>query len=158
MARRTIWVDSLESITVADGAQAAVNLLASSDVPPTGGTVIRVVYDLWIGSETVAGAWGVARDDIGIGVESLEAFNGGTHPDPNTETDHPVTGWMLRRRIGVGQNGTGTTIETHVMGDIRSARKVDRGILFFIIAHNGTLGTAFPVRVSGLFRSLLLLS
>jgi len=156
--RQTNWVDSLVTMVIANNAQGALNLSAGV---PTGGVArgascIRCIYDLSFLSETVAGAWGAANDDYGIGVESEEAFNAGTHPDPNAPSDHPIRGWLVRGRAVSSQNGTGTPVTTRHFGDIRSARKMENGFLVLVVNHNIILGTSYSVRVTGLVRSLIL--
>ena len=155
--RQTVWTDALVSIFIAEGAQAAVNILASTSVSTSGATLIRTVYDLFWTSETVAGPWGVSHEDYGIGVESVEAFNAAAHPDPNTDGDFPTRGWVLRGRMVSSQSVGGGQIVHRVSGDLHAMRKIDRGTLFFVANHNSIGGTTYTVRVSGLIRSLLLL-
>ena len=145
------------NIIVADGGQSAQNLLANTPITPVGATVIRTVIDLQLTSITVAGAWGVAHANWGIGVESLEAFNGGTHPDPATPLDAPTRGWVHRGSLVSFQNGAGAPVVSRTTADNRAMRKLDRGVYVMVLDHAVVAGTSFAVRMSGLVRTLILL-
>lgn len=158
MPRHTYWVDNAqEGLTIASGAQ-ATQRLGSSDanfITERMATVIRTIWNLDINSTTVAGAFGTQVVSYGIGVESLEAFNAGTHPDPESDSEFPTRGWIMRGQCTVFQNGVGTQIVTRCGGDIRSARKIDNGVLFLIIDNSPQVGTAFSCTFSGLIRCLI---
>ncbi len=63
--RTTHWVDSLINISVTSGSQAAISLATSmSTTDSRGVTIIRTIYDLYLQSETVAGAWGSSSSHL----------------------------------------------------------------------------------------------
>jgi len=115
-----------------------------------------MIYDLQLMSTTVAGAWGTQALDLGVGLASVEAFDGGVLPDPNA-SEFPVGGWMYRTRCVATQNGIGAYVTTPCRGDLRSGRKLDTGIVFMTAFNTPMDGTPFSVRVTGIWRSLLLL-
>jgi len=158
MPRHTYWVDTLMAGTqVAAGAQ-SIQRLGTADpnfLEERMATVIRTVWNLEFTSTTVAGAWGTQRIGYGVGVESLEAFNGGSHPDPEDAADFPTRGWILRGECWISQNGVGGEIVTRCHGDFRNARKIDNGVLFLIISNTDGPGTAFTAQVAGAIRCLI---
>ena len=160
MPRPTEWLDTIIDKAVVEGGQGLATLitgLAPSDMRGT--TVIRTLVSLGIASSTVAGAWGVGRVDMAIGIASQEAFAAGVIPDPVTSTDRPARGWMWRTSRMVAQNGAEAGgVVTQVLADIRGARKVENGEVYIVIDHNTLMGTAFPIRVLGLVRLLVKLS
>ena len=123
-----------------------------------GCTVIRTLISLDLCSQTVAGAWGVQRCDMAIGIASQEAFAAGVLPDPVTNTDKPPRGWMWRSSRSVAQNGVGSPVLSSLQADIRGARKVENGEVFLIIDNSNVFGTAFNVQALGLVRLLVKLS
>ena len=71
MARRTVWVDNLLDLTIANGAQDSQSLLTgTSPIDMCGTTIVRHVFDIGLFSTTVAGAWGVQLVDIAVGITS----------------------------------------------------------------------------------------
>ena len=160
MARPLAWADTLlaVSITAASGMSALDLLadLAAADVK----TVMRLVGHLTVTSVaegTTASA--VQGIDLAIGVAAKEAFDGAVLPDANVSSDVPARGWLWRDRMTcLRYNGSGTVEDWHypeVRFDIRSGRKVDRGVLF-LTAFNSNLvgGTPFTILLSGIVRAL----
>jgi len=120
-------------------------------------TLIRTILRLELFSETVAGAWGTQRVDIGIGITSQEAFAAGVVPDPNTDGDQPSRGWIYRTRVVPSQNSAGAPVVLTLAADIRAARKLDDGECYLVVNNSTTTGTSFTVRQSGIIRQLWLL-
>jgi len=158
MARQTSWVDTSVSISVANNGQGTIRLgtLFPEFVLSRGITIIRTVVDFGVFSETVAGAWGVSTIVWGIGVESLEAFDGGSHPSPRVMIEQPTRGWLIRAQLAVSQNGVGTVIAAREEVDLHSQRKLDNGIVFFSVTNDNVVGTAFTARIQGLVRMLVM--
>ena len=155
MPRPTDWIDTQVSLAPATGAQGLQSLMTGvAPVNMRGMTLIRIILSLWVSSTTVAGAWGVQKIDVGIGVASQEAFAAGIVPDPVTSTDKPPRGWVYRTQFGVAQNGVGTPIVTNHQVDIRGARKIENGELYIVVDNNAIAGTTFAVDVRGLIRTL----
>jgi len=92
------------------------------------------------------------------------AFDAGvvSLPDPRVAADSPARGWLWRGVMMMSyQNPGGAEIQNwnfpgHVAFEVRSMRKVDRGILTFIVSKTVIQGSAFDVDVSGLIRILCL--
>jgi len=155
VTRQVDWTDTVVSETIASVAQGSVRVDGSvTDVVARRLTVVRTIISLDILSTTVAGAWGVQEAALGIGVVSREAFAAGVFPDPVEATDKPTRGWLWRTHRAVSQNGTGTTIMTHIEGDFRGARKLDAGVLILIMNNTPLQGTVFTFLVRGLVRTL----
>ena len=132
MARSSFWVDNLIGISPPTGGQAFVSLMAGT--PPVDArraTIIRIVFDLGIYTNTVTGPWGINLIDIGFGVTSQEAFNAGVISDPNAD-ERPTRGWMYRTRCLGFQNGIGNNMITRCEGDLRSGRKLYDGEPFMV--------------------------
>ena len=158
MARRTRWIDALIDVTVASAGQQTQTLFPG--VGPSelnGGTIVRTIGRLFLGSATVAGAYGIGSVDIGLGVISQEAIGAGVFPDPNDADNYPVRGWLHKERIGVWQNGSGAPILANTRFDAKSQRKLDTGAFYLIVNHVLLVGTSFSCRVFGSVRTLILL-
>ena len=160
MARPLAWADTLISAAISSGAGiSALDLLAdlaAADVK----TVMRLVGHLNVGvTNGATTADGVQAIDVAIGVAASEAFVGGVLPDANVDTDVPVRGWLWRDRLTVARWNASGTVEdwnyAEVRFDIRSARKVDRGICFFTAFNSSIVGgTAYQVQLTGIVRAL----
>ena len=155
MPRPTDWIDTRITLEVASGGQSIDSLMTGvAPVNMRGMTCIRTIIRLDAFSNSVAGAWGVQRLDLGIGIASQEAFAAGVVPDPSTATDKPPRGWMWRDAFMVSQNGVGGQIVHRIEADIRSARKVENGEVFIIADNLLGVGTSFQINVYGLVRQL----
>jgi len=155
MARRTAWHDTIVAQTPASGAQVFFSLMTAVNAEEARGlTLIRTLVRVSLLSNTTAGAWGSQIVDMGIGVASRDALAAGALPDPNIATDEPPRGWVYRTRETPIQNGVGTNWVTRVEADIRSARRIDGGDLFFVGNNSVFMGTAFAVEIRGLVRCL----
>ena len=157
MARRTTaWEDTILARDIVSASTQIQSLLLQLDTGEKRlATVIRTLVMFSFYSTTVAGAWGVQRIDIGIGMASAEAFSTASLPSPGISSDKPARGWMYRHSVSVAQNGTGTPVTHHVAVDIRGARKVENGELFVIATSTNRAGTTFTTRWDGLVRCLL---
>ena len=160
MARPLAWADTLLGVQITSAAgMTALDLLvdlAAADVK----TVMRLVGHLTV----VTNSFGTTDDavmalDVAVGVASREAFDAGVLPDANVDTDVPARGWLWRDRLMCARgNSSGTVEDWHipeVRFDIRSARKVDRGVLF-ITAFNNLVsgGSGLTIRLVGIVRAL----
>ena len=158
MARRTRWIDTLVQIAVADAGQTTLELFNdAAEVDTDGWTVARVLGELWFSSASVAGAYGIERIDIGIGMVSKEAQIASAFPDPNAEGDRPMRGWMYRTRCMAFQNGTGTSVLTRCEFDMKVQRRVMDADLFLIVNAVTGRGTTFTTDINGVIRTLILL-
>ena len=158
MPRRTRWIDALISIDVSSGGQNTQTLFPG--ITPDelrNGTIVRTVTSLSLTSVSVAGAWGFQILDLGLGVISQEAIGAGIFPDPNDADDYPTRGWLYRERCGVSQNGTGASLLSYCVFDVRSQRKLDTGAYYMVVNNTPGVGTSFTTRVFGSVRTLVLM-
>ena len=156
--RRSAWEDSRININVASGAQGFTDLMGTlTEDLQQGRTVVRMVGELTINSQTTAGAWGLQVVDIGVGIIDRDAFAVQEFPDPNSEDDQPSTGWLYRLECLAYQNGVGVEPVIRCPFDIRSQRKIGNGNLTIIVDNTAHRGTAFAIDVRGLVRVLWLL-
>jgi len=164
MARPRAWGDTHLSLALLDGVVQEKDLLvnlASSDTR----TVVRLIGRLNAQPNSISGQVdGSMVLSIGIGVVAAEAFavQGTAMPNPSIVTEQPARGWLYKSTMVVtkehasGTENEYTFIDTLAF-DVRAARKIDRGVLFFSIESNNATGaTAFDVRLSGVIRALCL--
>jgi len=158
--RRTQWIDTNVNVNVSEGAAGVpADLDGNLSVADSQGlTLTRMIIDLSTSSATVAGAWGIQRLAIGMGMASREAFTASVLPSPESPTEEPARGWVWRTNVLVGQNGTGgAVLGPRIMADVRAQRRLDSGRFFIKLNNTDILGTGFDVRVVGMIRSLFLL-
>ncbi len=161
--RHRTWADTIfTQIIASGGAGLPINLLADAPTVDTL-TAIRLVVDLTaVPDPALSAVDGSQLVHVGIGVASLEAFNIGISalPNPNDDNDYPPRGWLyvapslVHRAVGAGPIDIVRYGEWHV--DIRSMRKIDKGVLFIIVENAAALGTSFAIAVSGRVRALCL--
>ena len=160
MARPTDWVDTIIAPSAfASGLQTNASLVADLTAADLRGTtVVRTLVRLGLASSTVAGAWGVNRIDLAIGICSREAFAAGVFPDPNVGSEKPPRGWLWRTSVLASQNGSGGPIVTDVIADIRGGRKIENGVVYLVVNNSNFVGTTFSILVQGLVRLLIKLA
>ena len=158
--RRRAWADAQFTITLVT-ATLMVPLDLLGDLPQMDvKTVTRIVGSITILPDNFTSTDdGANVIDVGIGVVSKEAFDAAVVPDPQTTTDYPTLGWLWKARlVAYRQNGSGTVEEfgyPRIDLDVRSQRKVDKGVLF-ITAFNASLFTGWTCIMVGNVRSLCL--
>ncbi len=156
--RRTQWMDNNFGALIANGGDDVQDLrgpLGLRDIQ--GSTITRIVGSISIHSATIAGAYGVQRVSIGIGVASEEAVTANVVADPETEGDVPAGGWLTREVRVIGQNGTGTWPVDRWQFDLRAQRKLVGGVPFLVLENTNLTGTSFTIRFDVNIRILLIL-
>ena len=163
--RSRAWADQLYSNLLTDGGELTItDLLTGLDAVETK-TVVRLILAMTISIPALSENEGAQIIDVGVGVVSADAFAAGSTalPNPQTESDVPTQGWLYRTRGIVSQalptGGTPTAMWRETMTvnvDIRSGRKVDRGILYMRVLNSPQEGTAQSVRLTGISRCLVL--
>ena len=105
----------------------------------------------------------VMRMNFGIGVATREAFDAGVASVPSlaATTEFPIHGWLWRSQYTVSFSNSATFgIELYkfprIDKDIRAARKVDKGVLYFA-AVNTVIQGANSVQLGGMIRALVLI-
>ena len=159
--RKTVWIDEAFNWDIADGSQANQQLGPVGTIEGPGWTLVRTIMDLQLAPSSPMQVTGQQVAAYGIGLASQEAFTAGVLPDPNTESDFPVRGWVFRSRRLVRDVAAGTGViqmlQEPIHIDIRSARKIDDSVLFAVFENNPVSATAFNVRFIGLMRTLFML-
>ncbi len=158
MARTRVWADLIFSNIIADGANMpALDVLFDLAPNPIDTiTVARLVGYLTITPDLPASLNATQRVDIGIGVVAEKSMSGVLTPQPDISTDYPARGWMYAATKWVSQSTTVGFVYPQWEFDIRTMRKVDKGILFIGAGSNNVDGTAFSVRLGGRIRALCL--
>ena len=124
-------------------------------------TAVRLVVDIVIahGVDEVFDASNVIN--VGIGVSSEEAFNVGINglPEPAFSDKYPPRGWLYvatKPVLSIASAGSQLiTRQAEFSADLRSMRKIDKGILFMVVHNNAIFGTA-DVDIWGRVRVLCL--
>jgi len=160
MPRQTRWIDTLIGLNPASGANSAVSLVTGlGPVDTRGVTVIRTMVRLSFSSGTVAGAWGSQQCFVGIGIAAQAAFAIGITALPTPDQlEQPSRGWMYRDFVLATQNGVNHRHAAELRADIRGARKIEDGEVFFVLSNVAHAGTPFTVNCHGLIRMLVKLS
>jgi len=156
-----VWTDNVITQTVAVAGQAVLSLtseLSSAESRFLQKTLLRTIVGLDVGRTVHDSGEGSERVALGIGIVSQEAFTAGVVPDPQTDTDQPVRGWVWRSRYRTfGFAADQPAVFTRRLDiDLRSMRKLDNGEMFFVadvIAHEGVSGA---IDVVGIIRQLWL--
>ncbi len=160
--RPLAWVDDIIGHQQT-GSSSLLNLLLAATVNLDTITVTRIIATLTLTPEDpISTTSGTNRVDIGIGVCTAAAFaaGAGSVPDPRVAADAPARGWLYRGSMTAAhQNGAGTEaasgwVYPTLTFDVGAMRKVDRGILFMVIALTAIQGSEVTWDMSGLVRSL----
>ena len=158
--RRSAWTDSQMNTEVAEGsAGLTTDLDGTLSVADSQGlTLTRLLIDLSFYSRVIAGAHGIQRVALGIGMCSREAFTAGVVPDPESDVEFPARGWIYRTIFAVAQNGIGApVIQRQLTLDLRAQRRLDNGRMFLRMVNTDISGTGFDVSMTGIVRALFLL-
>ena len=162
VSRNRAWADTLFNQTIlSPGSMTNQNLLANAPTIDTI-TAVRIIGHVQVFPQDASlNVQAQQQVTLGIGVSSVEAFAANALPLPDNDTQYPPRGWLyLGARSLAFQNSSTFGVEDYdypeFTFDIRSARKVDKGILFLSMRNNSMFGTAMIVRVSGLVRVLCL--
>jgi len=146
MPRNRAWVDSVfSSRQVVDEGNNLTNLLVDASTVDTL-TAVRIVVDLTCLHDVAMAADATNFVHVGIGVCSTEAFAQGVNslPEPQFQDQYPPRGWLYVASKPVTQaviTATGfTRTHAHFSADLRSMRKIDKGILFLLVQNTGVLG------------------
>jgi len=159
--RNRAWADRRISMSLVATVPQAIDLLLNAPTVDTL-TAVRVIVDIlcfYSPDATVVDS--LSFVDLAVGVTSVEAFAVAAAaglPNPTTESGYPPRGWLYVNTKPVFQQAesTGVLIQTaHFMFDVRSMRKVDKGVLF-LIAENNTIIVGGVVRMVGRTRVLCL--
>ena len=154
------WADRRITSALAAGTLFEVDLLLNAPVSDTL-TTVRSVGSLYVAytiSVTVTDSLSIV--DLGIGVASREAFvaGGASLPSPAIETEYPPRGWVYVDSKAVWEKTDAAGIQigvTQFNWDIRSMRKIDKGVLFLsMVNSNVTVGGS--MQVVGRVRTLCL--
>ena len=159
-SRNRAWADQrFAGNSLPVGTKLISNLLVNAHTVDTL-TAVRIVLDVTVQydpSLTVVDSLSVI--DVGIGVSSVEAFaTAGALPSPSAETEYPPRGWLYVASQPLWQQAESTGVLTSVARfqvDIRSMRKIDKGVLF-VMFQNTNLIVGATCGVTGRARVLCL--
>jgi len=153
MVRNRAWADTvLSGGQIVDEQSSLTNLLLNAPTVDTL-TAVRIVLDLVViqgMDEPVADKSNNIH--VGIGVASTEAFAQGINalPEPVAANEYPPRGWLyvnsqptfLRAYRETAAVVGGYIRAAEFKADLRSMRKIDKGILYLVVQNFGVLGTA----------------
>jgi len=160
LAKRPLaWGD-----TIFDQALVAsqVNLNLLTDLAPSDTiTAARLVGHLYFTTDDVLNVVdGAMAVSCGVQVVTVraDAIGGSAVPNPSISAEVPARGWLWRDR-GIVINAVGPgPVDFHFVSelkfDIRTMRKVDRGVLLLSLFPEGIHGTTFNTKVTGIMRVL----
>ena len=157
--RLTAWDDQVITLTtLASGGTGLQLLLCENVADPEkrGCTLIRIIIGLSFFPTPPGQVSGRQAVSFGIALASDDAFTGGALPDPETDDDYPVSGWLFRTTFPVFDETLATSgpIGYRIERDIRSGRKLDRSSIYMDMHSAGDEGTQFSIGVIGLVRCL----
>ena len=154
--RGTAWDDQLFTVTQVNGVQAGAILLVEDVADPEkrGCTVVRIIMRVTLLPVVINGVTGRQTVSVGIALASDDAFAAGALPDPQTQADYPVGGWMYRDQVVVPSESTGVVPHVVLQADLRAQRKLDRSSLFFTYHSQLDEGVSFEVQLTGIIRVL----
>ena len=163
MPRPRAWADAKVNSTVLTGASASSQdiLLDLASDPIDTVTVTRLV-----GVLTVLPILAIIAQDytqavhVGIGVASRQAFTAGAAslPNPNVTAEYPPRGWLYVTSMWLFKINS-TTHDDHypeIHFDIRTMRKLDKGVLFLALHNEAISGSTEDLKVGGRIRALCL--
>ena len=162
--RPRIWVDTIIDTNIAGDATVISDLMANAAVVNIATrTVIRWIGRILVVPSTVSNAGiSLQQCSVGIGVVSRDSFvaGGAAVPDSRVAADHPISGWVYCD-VGtlVNQQDSGTVEAWHFSEfhfDIRTSRKVDRGIAMLKLDNQDLIAGTAAVKFSGIVRCLTL--
>ena len=161
VSRNRAWADQVFDQVIIAASSFHSNLLANAPTVDTL-TAVRIVGDLRVfQNSTVTMSDSAMVIDVGIGVTSTEAFAAGAAslPSPVVSTEYPPRGWLYvaRKTYTVVVQAEGINILWPEFSfDLRSMRKIDKGVLFMSVHNSNSDGAANNVILRGRVRVLLL--
>ena len=158
MPRPRAWGDTVINQAMTSALQVNTDLLSdlsASDVK----TAIRIIGHVVVLPNVPGNVVdGLSRIDLAIGVSAVEAFNANILPDAPASGEVPARGWLWADRLAVlhstDANGVVNMHNPEVRFDVRSMRKVDRGILYLQMTTTLISGTFFDLSIVGRIRVL----
>jgi len=159
MARPLAWGDTRLDVLLVDAVpMTAINLLLNLTASDTI-TTMRIIGKLkLILADIDTNITTQVQADFGIGVTSTEAFTSNALPDPQTPSEQPARGWLWRDSVvGSYERASGVSATwdfPEIRFDMRSSRRVDRGVCYLNGFQGNVTNTASSWRLVGLIRVL----
>ena len=157
--RLTAWDDEFHNFSLGNASFTQINLTTQViDPEKRGYTLVRMIMDIYLFASPPGTVSGRQLMSLGVAVVSDDAFASGAAglPDPDSEEDYPVGGWVWRTRLPVFDEtlGAGIVQPVHIEKDLRAMRKLDRSTLALLVRNDVGEGTTFAVQIIGLTRTL----
>jgi len=133
-SRGRAWSDTITN-TVLTNDQAPTDLLAGAPTVDTI-TVIRILIDVSVVlADGFESSNSLMHLSMGVGVTAKEAFDADALPNVGTTSEYPPRGWLFAgSQIVYNAPALNSAyVHGHFKADIRSQRKVDKGVLFLKI-------------------------
>lgn len=162
---KTLWVDQNINEQVSSSGNNLETLMPQADdvlTRFTGLTLLRTIIGLDVAHLIHDSGEGSQRVFMAIGIATQEAFTLGftALPEPANVEQFPTRGWIWKhvcRTYGFAADQP-AVFNRRVDLDLRSQRRIQNGELMFIANNNPEEGVATTVLVSGLIRTLFLVS
>ena len=128
--QKTLWEQISPTGSLASGAEQTSDLTADIVAEhETRAKATRLIGKLWVGDPGVSGKYTFA---LGIGIMSLDGFNGGNVPDPLTDLDHS---WWFHEAVIKHFSGSN---DVQMPIDIKTSRNLQRGFRLILVAEAGS--------------------
>ena len=161
--RRSLWVDTIFTLTVSNNAESTTDLMGSlleNETRLSQLTLVRTIIGCDIAYSVHDAGEGSQLAGLGIGVMGREAVAAGSAslPHPDIEADFPESPWVTRSRYRIfGFAADQPAVFTRRVDlDLRSQRKIGNGILMLVVTNNAFEGVSTTVAFTGLIRCLFL--
>ena len=160
----TFWSDLVLADPVATNTKLRLDVLERMTTIPSRFdrmTLTRVIIGLDVGVFTHDSGEGSETVFMGLGVLGRDAFalSGAAIPDPSVSGDYPGRGWVWRagyRVYGFAADQP-AVFNQRVDLDLRAQRKLENGVLTFVVKNTPGEGVATTILVNGVIRCLWLI-
>ncbi len=156
--RQSEWIDTRVAFQVVPAAgQTSLGMSTPSAGGSTDGyTLVRTLIFLEFFPATAPTNDTYLDVGMGIGLATFDAIAAGAVPDVSVVSERPIGDWVWLDRKMVIQDNANILALTRAQVDIRSARRLAGGNLFFAMLAVLTIGTTVDCVVRGLIRCLYL--
>ena len=163
MPAKRVWADTIVDLTIGNASQDSVDLSSTfltNEMRLAQMTFVRTIIGIDVAYSVHDAGEGSQQVSLGICVVSREAEAAGVFPDPNNATDYPICPWVYRGRYRVYGFAADqpAVFNARIDLDIRAQRKMENGEVMFIANNQAEEGAASSILISGMIRTLFLVS